>query len=136
MSVAIAKKWCNTYALLTSQPLELAEYVLNKCITKEEPKQEIAVDGKNFVDSTSTDTADQPVHYNFEYLEDNVLDCMVSQDTVRVLESYMYLQHTNFQFVNDSTLLYIQIKRCNYRNHTMLQIIVFLNHEFRLSTTG
>ena len=107
--------------------------MLNKCITKEEPKQEIAIDGKNIVDSTSTDTADQPVHYHFEYLDDNVLDCMVSQDTVRVLESYMYLQHTNVQFVNDYTLLYIQTKRCNHRSHTMLQIIVFLN---RLSTTG
>ena len=32
-----------------------------------------------------TVTADQPVHYNFEHLEDNVLDCMVSQDIVRVV---------------------------------------------------
>ena len=52
-----------------------------------------------------TVTADQPVHYNFEHLEDNVLDCMVSQDTVRVWESYMYIQNTNVQFVHDSTLL-------------------------------
>ena len=105
--------------------------MLNKCITKEEPKQEIAIDGKNFVDSTSTDTADQPVHYNFEYLEDNVLDCMVSQDTVRVLESYMYLQHTNVQFVNDSTLY-------KSRDVTIETILCYklLCFEFRLSTTG
>ena len=88
--MVIAKK-CS-YVLLTSQPTELAEYVLNKCITKDK-------------DSNSTDTANQPVHYNFEHLEDNVLDCMVSQDIVRVWELPV-LQHTTVQFVNEFTLLY------------------------------
>ena len=91
--------------MYTSQPIDLAEYVLNKCITKDESKRQIGIEGENFVDDPTV-TADQPVQYNFEHLEDNVLDCMVSQDTVRVWECYMYLQHTNVQFVNNSTLLY------------------------------
>ena len=59
------------------------KYVLNKCITKDESKRQISIEGENFMDDPTV-TADQPVHYNFEHLEDNVLDCMVSQDIVRV----------------------------------------------------
>ena len=47
----------------------------------------------------------------------------------------MYLQHTNVQFVHDSTLT-VKTTGCNYRNHTMLESINFLNNECRLSTTG
>ena len=76
------KKWCNPL------PIDLAEYVLNKCITQDEPvqqiKRQISSDGE-VSEGNSTVTTDQPVHYNFEYLEDmdkdrgnHILDCMVS----------------------------------------------------------
>ena len=50
-------------------PLDLAEYVLNKCITQPQPEQQISISGENFVDSPTV-AGDQPVHYNFDYLED------------------------------------------------------------------
>ena len=76
-------------------PIDLAEYVLNKCITQSHPERQIRISGENFVDSPTV-TADQPVHYNFDYLEDkdgrishkhhgnHILDWMVSQDVLRV----------------------------------------------------
>ena len=70
---------CNSYAIITSLPIDLAEYVLNKCITQDQ--QQICI--RNFLCSKPTVTADQPVNYNFDYLvEDNhILDWMVSQDS-------------------------------------------------------
>ena len=52
--------------------------MLNKCVTQE---QEISSSGEDYVDS-HTVTADRPVHYNFDFLEDkdhgsHILLCMV-----------------------------------------------------------
>ena len=55
--------------ILVIPPIDLAEYVLNKCITQPQPKRQISISGENFVDSP-TAAGDQPVHYNFDYLED------------------------------------------------------------------
>ena len=70
---------CNSYVIITSLPIDLAEYVLNKCITQDE--QQISIG--NFLCSNPTVTADEPVNYNFDYLvEDNhILDWMVSEDS-------------------------------------------------------
>ena len=70
---------CNSYAIITSLPIDLAEYVLNKCITQDQ--QQICI--RNFLCSKPTVTANQPVNYNFDHLvEDNhILDWMVSQDS-------------------------------------------------------
>ena len=51
------------------QPIDLAEYVLNKCIMQPHPERQISISGENFVENNPTVTADQPVHYNFEHLE-------------------------------------------------------------------
>ena len=66
------------HVLSPSPPTDLAEYVLNKCITQAEPKRQLSIDGEGYVDGSgsfvSNDpkaTADQSVHYNFDYLEDN-----------------------------------------------------------------
>ena len=65
--------------------IDLAEYVLNKCVTQDEPERQISIDGGDFVDK-STVAADKQVHYNFKILEDkdqyhgnHILDWMVSQ---------------------------------------------------------
>lgn len=50
-------------------PLDLAEYALNKCVTHAEPKRQISTDGED-----SVDTPDQPDHYNFDLLEDQISD--------------------------------------------------------------
>ena len=42
---------------------------MNKCITQPQPEQQIRISGENFVDSPTV-AGDQPVHYNFDYLED------------------------------------------------------------------
>lgn len=76
-------------------PTDLAEYVLNKCITQPQPEQQININEEDFVDSPSV-TGDQPVHYNIDYLEDkdgkiykhhgnHTLDWMVSQNIMRVM---------------------------------------------------
>ena len=71
-------------------PIDLAEYVLNKCITQPQPEQQISISGENFVDSPTV-AGDQPVHYNFDYLEDkdsykhhgnHILDWTVSRNMV------------------------------------------------------
>ena len=73
-------------------PTDLATYVLNKCITQDEPaqrfEQQISSNGEALV-GNPTVKAEQPVHYNFKYLEDNdkdhgnhILDWMVSLDIV------------------------------------------------------
>ena len=66
------------HVLSPSPPTDLAEYVLNKCITQAEPKRQISIDGEehmdtigSFVGNDPTVTADQSVHYNFDYLEDS-----------------------------------------------------------------
>ena len=51
---------------IISPPIDLAEYVLNKCITQE---QEISNNGEDTIDGPII-TADRPVHYNFDILED------------------------------------------------------------------
>lgn len=65
--------------------IDLAEYLLNKCITQDEPAQQIKRQNSSDVKGNSTVPTDQPVHYNFEYLEgmdkdheSPILDCMVS----------------------------------------------------------
>ena len=75
---------------------DLAEYVLNKCITQPQPERQISINGEYFVDSPSV-TGDQPVHYNIDYLEDedgkishkhhgnHILDWMVSQNIMWVM---------------------------------------------------
>ena len=67
-------------------PIELAEYVLNKCVIQDEPKRQISIDGGDFVDKPTV-TAHKQVHYNFDILEDknqhhgnHILDWMVSQE--------------------------------------------------------
>lgn len=68
-----------TYVCNVSFPtIDLAEYVLNKCITQAEPRRQISIDGEEDVDTTGsflnnnpTLTADQSVHYNFDYLEES-----------------------------------------------------------------
>ena len=74
-------------------PIDLAEYVLNKCITQSQPEQQISISGENFVDSPTV-AGDQPVHYNFDYLEDkdtykhhgnHILEWMVSWSIVMIL---------------------------------------------------
>ena len=66
------------HVLSPSPPTDLAEYVLNKCITQAEPKRQLSIDGEGCVDSSGSfmgndprATADQSVHYNFDYLEDS-----------------------------------------------------------------
>ena len=66
------------HVLSPSPPTDLAEYVLNKCITQAEAKRQISIDGEGYVDGSGsfmgndpTVTADQSVHYNFDYLEDS-----------------------------------------------------------------
>lgn len=72
-------------------PTDLAEYVLNECITQAEPmkgiKRQISREGE--VLGNHTLTTDQPVHYKFEYLDDtdkddrnHILDCMVGLQLV------------------------------------------------------
>lgn len=72
-------KLCNPFTI------DLAEYLLNKCITQDEPAQQIKRQNSSDVKGNSTAPTDQPVHYNFEYLEgmdkdheNPILDCMVS----------------------------------------------------------
>jgi len=83
---------------ISHQPLDLAEYVLNKCITQPHPERQISISGENFVENNPTVTADQPVHYNFEHLEgkdapisnkdngNHILLWMVSWNIVRMWE--------------------------------------------------
>ena len=52
--------WCHTSVYL--QPVDLAEYVLNKCITQAEPRQK----------GSHTETENQSVKYNFDFLEDEI----------------------------------------------------------------
>ena len=53
----------------TFLPSDLAEYALNKCVTQAETKRQDSKDGEN-----SVDTPDQPDHYNFDLLEDQISD--------------------------------------------------------------
>ena len=73
--------------ILVIQTTDLAEYVMNKCITQPQPERQISISGENFVDSPTV-AGDQPVHYNFDYLDqkdsykhhgNHILDWMVSQ---------------------------------------------------------
>ena len=76
---SLINKWCSTS--LTSPPTDLAEYVLNKCITQDEP-------------GTDKPKVDYDFKYlkakNFEDLKDkdrkvsHVLYWMVSEDIVMV----------------------------------------------------
>ena len=84
------------YFAITTFSTDLAEYVLNKCITQSQPEHQISISGEDFVDSPIV-TGDQPVHYNFHSLEDSdeklshnyhgnhILDWMVSQDGEGIL---------------------------------------------------
>ena len=94
--------WFNLLHLLL---IDLAEYVLNKCITKSQPERQISISGENFVDSPTV-AGDQPVHYNFDYLEDkdgrishkhhgsHILDWMVSRNIVMDVGGYIIV-YTN-----------------------------------------
>ena len=72
---------CNLYVLilLPSPRIDLAEYVLNKCITQDEKQISIG----NFSCSNPTVTPDEPVYYNFDFLvkDNQILDWMVSQES-------------------------------------------------------
>ena len=80
-------KLCNRFTI------DLAEYLLNKCITQDEPAQHFKRQNSSDGEGNLTVITDQPVHYNFEYLEgmdkdhespmdkdheSPILDCMVS----------------------------------------------------------
>ena len=52
-----------------SPSIDLAEYVLNKCITQSEPKR-IGIDGEDQPDGPNV-TKEQPVKYDFVYLVDS-----------------------------------------------------------------
>ena len=62
VSVVIA---CASQTFTPSPSIDLAEYVLNKCITQTEPKQ-VGTDGQD-----DPDAKEQPVKYNFDYLVDS-----------------------------------------------------------------
>ena len=65
--------------IITSPWIDLAEYVLNKCITQDEKQISIG----NFSCSNPTVTPDEPVYYNFDFLvkDNQILDWMVSQES-------------------------------------------------------
>ena len=75
--------------------------MLNKCITQPQPERQISISGENFVDSPTV-AGDQPVHYNFDYLEDkdfykhhgnHILDWMVSRNMVMVKDKLNFKPH-------------------------------------------
>ena len=54
-------------------PIDLAEYVLNKCIIAEHSKEDLHCIDVNYVDGPSNpaiNTANQPVRTKFDFLED------------------------------------------------------------------
>ena len=59
--------------MLTFPTIDLAEYVLNKCIIAEHSKELHCIDADDFVDApsdTAINTANPPVKNKFDFLED------------------------------------------------------------------
>ena len=105
---------------MTFPTTDLAEYVLNKCITQDEKQISIG----NFSCSNPTVTPDEPVYYNFDFLvEDNqILDWMVSQES----RNRNVCTHVQFKHVSQYLFHYAYVAvpgrnralfHCVFRSH-------------------